>query len=633
MVLGDSTETFKQGALFADRYQIKSALGSGGMGDVYLVADTLLENSEFALKVLHQSLAQDFKQRQRFLREVQLTRRIVHKNIVRTFDVGEVDGRIYFLMEYVPGYSLKDLLVEKPQLTVEQAVPILLDMASGLAAIHKEGVIHRDLKPANIILSNKEGIARITDFGVARPHSSDLTHHDEVVGSTAYLAPEGWMGTDISALTDIYALGVVAYEMLAGVQPIEANSPAEYMFKHIEYVPLKISKFSASIPAWLEQLVMQMLEKDQGNRPQSALEIVQILEAAMGDPTALYSEKPVLEEGPKTKSSTVPPVEQDFIPSQSDLYENTFQSNAASALERPEQEACLESSDPENLYTSGKIVAASFFQPAKILLFMIGVVASVCLAILISIAMPFIIQAVESFGWERLIGPMFVLGLFLVFLTALVQALPFCGLVFILYRGKNFAKRCEAATMANIKLISLMFLMLTVFKSAAKAKVGASTEAISVIGARVVETVQSTVQISLDVILLNANSVFVRFQAIPGEVKLIKHQELTLSSILLLIVAFWMLAIAIRNQYRLAREVHEAVEAKQVFIVISFIVILDLIFQRYVWPESSSQTFTFEFGVYALQTSIYVAAGAFLKWALVIVACNKIQARLMKSGY
>lgn len=269
------------GILFAERYLIQRSLGTGGMGSVYLAADQLLDGTEVALKVLHKELTADQKQLQRFFREVQVTRQITHRNIVRTFDAGQSVGRVFFTMEYVPGVVLKDILNEYRLLDISQTVPILSDIAQGLSAIHAQGVIHRDLKPANIILA-KDGVARITDFGVARPSTSELTHHSEVVGSTAYLSPEAWTGRDVNHRTDLYALGVVAYEMLTGKKPFEAGSPAEYMFKHLEQQPASIRSLVPELPAWIDHLVLQLLAKDQYERPESADEIVSRLADGLG---------------------------------------------------------------------------------------------------------------------------------------------------------------------------------------------------------------------------------------------------------------------------------------------------------------------------------------------------------------
>jgi eukaryotic-like serine/threonine-protein kinase len=205
------------GALFAGRYKIVRVLGSGGMGEVYLVKDALLGEDEFiALKVLHQQLSKDERQSKRFLREVQLTRKVTHPHIIRTFDAGEFGGRLYFTMEYVEGVSLKERMNGEP-LSLEETCRIVTHICEGLGAIHEAGIVHRDLKPANVMLL-KDGGVKIADFGVARPRWSELTGENEVVGSAPFMAPEVWLGKEIGPAADLYAVGALAYEMVTGVQ-------------------------------------------------------------------------------------------------------------------------------------------------------------------------------------------------------------------------------------------------------------------------------------------------------------------------------------------------------------------------------------------------------------------------------
>jgi serine/threonine protein kinase len=267
----------QKGELFAERYRIVSTLGKGGMGTVYLAEDTLLNNSQIALKVLHPQLNQDQKQLQRFYREVQFARKVTHPNIVRTFDVGQARDSVFFTMEHVEGYSLKECLLDGKALGLEQSIAILLDITNGLSAVHQAGIIHRDLKPANIMLCT-DGLARISDFGVARTEMSELTNHDEVIGSAAYLSPEAWTGQNVTHLTDIYALGVMAFEMLTGGLPFNADSPASLMFKHLKEEPPAIEYFNKEVPKWLNNLVLSMLAKDQNKRPQNAEQVIAIIE-------------------------------------------------------------------------------------------------------------------------------------------------------------------------------------------------------------------------------------------------------------------------------------------------------------------------------------------------------------------
>lgn len=262
--------------LFAGRYLVKRLLGSGGMGKVYLVEDTILGNESITLKILHPHFSEDEKHTKRFLREVQLTRKVTHPNVVRTFDVGTHEQRLFFTMEYVEGVTLKEKLGPEKTDPLE-AARILIEISKGLSAIHAAGIIHRDLKPGNVILNNL-GIPKITDFGVARPGMSDLTGHDEIIGSIPYMAPEIWLGREIGITADFYALGMLAYELLTELLPFSAETPAEMMCKHLETNPIPPSELVENVPAWLDSLVLCMLAKEPSQRPQSAEEIVAVLE-------------------------------------------------------------------------------------------------------------------------------------------------------------------------------------------------------------------------------------------------------------------------------------------------------------------------------------------------------------------
>ncbi|NLF24128.1 MAG: serine/threonine protein kinase [Deltaproteobacteria bacterium] len=253
-----------QGSLFAGRYQVEKLLGEGAMGRVFLARDTMLSNERVALKVLHQSLCADARHTKRFLREIQLTRKITHPNIVRTFEIGSQGGWLFFSMEYAPGKTLKEMISEG-QVELGKVKDILLEIACGLQAIHEAGIIHRDLKPGNVICSPDYKI-KITDFGIARPDASDLTGHDELLGSIRYLAPECWTGTNVGPPADMYALGVVGYELFTGIVPFDGEGAAELMFKHLQIKPLRPSALLDRVPHWADELVMNLLEKDPAKR-------------------------------------------------------------------------------------------------------------------------------------------------------------------------------------------------------------------------------------------------------------------------------------------------------------------------------------------------------------------------------
>lgn len=256
---------------FADRYDVDELLGEGGMGRVFLVRDTLLSGAQVALKVLRREFSQDEKHAARFLREIQTTRQVSHPNVVRTYEAGRAGAVLFFTMEYVEGDSLKEELERNGTLSAAQVESVLLDVCAGLDAIHAAGVIHRDLKPSNVILSEKG--AKIADFGVARPFTSELTAHHEVIGSAEYMAPEQWRGAEIGAAADIYALGVVLYELLVGEVPFRGETPAELMCQHIEAQPVSPAACNAEVPLWLSALVMKMLSKAPESRPQSGAQI------------------------------------------------------------------------------------------------------------------------------------------------------------------------------------------------------------------------------------------------------------------------------------------------------------------------------------------------------------------------
>jgi serine/threonine protein kinase len=257
---------------FAGRYVLKKLLGSGGMGAVYLAVDSMLGDDEVALKVLHSQLCKNEKHTKRFLREVQLTRKVTHPNVVRTFDAGRENGRLYFTMECAEGVTLKEKLQAGP-FDLHEAASILREIAKGLYAIHEADIIHRDLKPGNVILT-PDGFVKITDFGVAKPGVSDLTGHNEIIGSIPYMAPEVWVGRNVGPAADLYALGVLAYEMITGHLPFEGDSPAELMCKHIEARPIPPVDSRPETPVWLNALTMKLLEKEQENRPKGAADVV-----------------------------------------------------------------------------------------------------------------------------------------------------------------------------------------------------------------------------------------------------------------------------------------------------------------------------------------------------------------------
>lgn len=268
------------GRRVAERYEVLSLLGRGGMGHVYLAKDLFLGN-EVALKVLKPGLSDDEKYQARFFREVEITKKIEHKNVVRTFDMGQdiTTGSLYFSMEHVPGESLAKILEQGP-FDVSKIPALTIEICEGLQAIHNQGVVHRDLKPENVIIGESFS-AKITDFGVARVENSDVTAHDEILGSVCYVAPEVWAAKNITPKVDLYSLGVILYELCTGCVPFESESHPEMMRLHLEGEPRAPIALNASIDTWLSKLVLWLLKKSPEERPTDANEVIEFVEMYM----------------------------------------------------------------------------------------------------------------------------------------------------------------------------------------------------------------------------------------------------------------------------------------------------------------------------------------------------------------
>ncbi len=267
-----ATETLHPGTVLASRYEVERLIGSGGMASVYLVKDIQGDGKKVALKMLHRQFAEDKSYVKRFLREVQLMSKVSDKNIVKTYEIGTDEGKIFFTMEYVPSDSLESLL-DKYSFTERQIAEIIIEICKGLRVIHEFGIIHRDLKPANILVM-KEGEIKITDFGVARDKYSRLTTKTQKVGSVCYMAPEIWLGKKLNSAVDFYSLGVVLYEMVTGDVPFEHEWPGELMRRHLEEPVIPPRERNPHVPSWLNELIMRLLAKSPKSRPKSAEEII-----------------------------------------------------------------------------------------------------------------------------------------------------------------------------------------------------------------------------------------------------------------------------------------------------------------------------------------------------------------------
>lgn len=261
--------------VWAERYTIRQLLGSGGMGNVYLAHDNHLSNLPVALKILHYSLAVDAEHRERFMREFALSRSITHPSVIRVHDWGIDRGIPFYSMEYLGGESLQKL-AHTHSMKFEEACRMVLFIAEGLKAIHRAGIVHRDLKSSNIICDALGGI-RIIDFGVACASGVPDLFSDRLVGSTHYLAPELWRRKVAGPQTDLYALGILCYELCSGHLPFDAESTEGLMYQHVSKKIPPLHSKNPEVPPWFSRLVTSLVAKESSERPQTAMEVVNCL--------------------------------------------------------------------------------------------------------------------------------------------------------------------------------------------------------------------------------------------------------------------------------------------------------------------------------------------------------------------
>ena len=262
----------KPGDLFAQRYQIIDILGSGGMGRLYRALDKKL-GEEVALKLLSPEIEADTETIERFSDELKLSRKIAHRHVCKMYDLNEHNGTHYITMEYIPGENLASVLKMSKQLTAESAVHIARQISEGLAEAHRLGVIHRDLKSSNIMI-DREGNARILDFGIARSLlKKGRTEKGALIGTPEYMSPEQADGKPAEKRSDIYSLGVILFEMLTGRLPFTGETLLGVALKHKTEAPPRPRQFNPGLPENLERLILKCLEKDPDKRYSSAEEL------------------------------------------------------------------------------------------------------------------------------------------------------------------------------------------------------------------------------------------------------------------------------------------------------------------------------------------------------------------------
>jgi beta-lactam-binding protein with PASTA domain/predicted Ser/Thr protein kinase len=271
-----------EGSVVDGRYRVLGRLGSGGMADVWLAEDTHLQR-RVALKILHRRFAQDREFVERFRREAESAAKLQDPHIVSVFDRGEFEGTYYIAMQYVEGPTLKQLI--ERGLTPEEAVALIRQVLEAARFAHRKGVVHRDLKPQNVIVDD-QGKALVTDFGIARAGVSEITQTGSVMGTPHYLSPEQAQGYDVTAVSDLYSIGVLLYEALTGRVPFEADSAVAVAMKQVSQTPQRPSSINPQVTPALDAVVMRALEKEPGERFQSADAFIAALDAAMKDPGA-----------------------------------------------------------------------------------------------------------------------------------------------------------------------------------------------------------------------------------------------------------------------------------------------------------------------------------------------------------
>jgi serine/threonine protein kinase len=268
------------GSVVDGRYNVQAKLGGGGMADVWLAEDAHLQR-RIALKVLHPRFAQDREFVMRFQREAESAAGLQHPNIVSVFDRGEWEGTYYIAMQYIEGPTLKQLI--DSGITVEQGVAVIRQVLQAAGYAHRQGIIHRDLKPQNVLV-DPEGKAVVTDFGIARAGVSEITQTGSVMGTPHYLSPEQAQGFDVTAVSDLYSIGVMLYEALTGRVPFEGESAVAVAMKQVSQMPQRPSSIQPRVSPALDAVVMRALEKDPGQRFQSADAFIAALDQAMRDP-------------------------------------------------------------------------------------------------------------------------------------------------------------------------------------------------------------------------------------------------------------------------------------------------------------------------------------------------------------
>ncbi|MEG0138637.1 MAG: Stk1 family PASTA domain-containing Ser/Thr kinase [Bacilli bacterium] len=257
-----------KGQKINDRYQIIRTIGEGGMANVYLAYDTILDRN-VAVKILRGDLADDEKFVRRFQREAIAASSLSHQNVVEMYDVGEDDGKYFIVMEYIEGRTLKSLIKRRGALSLPEVVDIMLQLTSGISCAHNSYIIHRDIKPQNVLILD-DGRVKITDFGIAMALNNELTQTNSVMGSVHYLPPEQANGNGSTNKSDIYSLGILMFELITGKLPFKGDNAVEIAIKQMKEQIPSITRLNPSIPQSVENVILKACAKNPKNRYDSA---------------------------------------------------------------------------------------------------------------------------------------------------------------------------------------------------------------------------------------------------------------------------------------------------------------------------------------------------------------------------
>lgn len=282
----------EKGKIISGRYEIIKSIGEGGMANVYVGYDTIL-NRKVAIKVLRGDLANDEKFVRRFQREALSASSLSHPNIVEMYDVGEDEGIYYIIMEYIEGKTLKQLIKKRGSLTLSEAIDIMLQLTDGITQAHDSYIIHRDLKPQNILIKD-DGTIKITDFGIAVAlNSTQLTQTNSVMGSVHYIPPEQASGKGSTIRSDIYAMGILFYELITGSLPFRGDNAVEIALKQMHDPIPSVRKKNPSIPQAIENIILKSTAKNPKNRYADAKEmhadlLTALNEERMNEPRLIF---------------------------------------------------------------------------------------------------------------------------------------------------------------------------------------------------------------------------------------------------------------------------------------------------------------------------------------------------------